>query len=214
MAHAGLAIVDRLSPEGQRIFSRAMHLHSFAQGATPIMRGEAIAGAYLVVSGRLRVVTLAADGREAMLYAISPGESCVLAINSLFNEVPYPATVIADLDTQVAFIPGDAWRSLFRTESEIQSITLRALSVAVVRLIAELDKVYGLSLRGRLAALLLERASSDGTVAMTQQQIAADLGTAREVVARMLSDWGRRGVVENRRGRVLLRDLRALSAAG
>lgn len=213
MARVKLTLVERLSAEGQRIFTRAMHLHSFAQGATPIVRGESIAGAYLVVSGRLRVVTCSADGREATLYAISPGESCVLAINSLFNEVPYPATVIAELDTQVAFIPGDAWRLLFRTEPEIQSITLRALSVAVVRLIAELDKVYGLSLRGRLAALLLERASSDGTVAMTQQQIAADLGTAREVVARMLLDWARQGVVESRRGRILLHDRRALRAA-
>ncbi len=65
----------------------------FTRGANVLSRGDQVAGAYLVVSGRLRVYTLSAAGREATLYTIDPGETCVLALNCLFSDLRY---VLAD----------------------------------------------------------------------------------------------------------------------
>jgi CRP/FNR family transcriptional regulator len=201
-----LPIITRLSPEGRARFGRAAKPHCFPEGQVAIVKGEAITGAYIVETGRLRVFSLNKEGREATLYTIAPGETCVLAINSLFSAVPYPGHVVAEEATRVLFVPGATWRALFRTEPEIQNLTLKALSVAVMRLMHEIESLHGRSVRNRLADLLIARRAADGSVRMTQARIAAELGTAREVVARCLADWGQRGIVECHRGLIRILD--------
>ncbi|MBI5263577.1 MAG: Crp/Fnr family transcriptional regulator [Bradyrhizobium sp.] len=201
-----LPIVTRLSPEGRARFDRAAKAHCFPAGQVAIVKGEAITGAYIVETGRLRVFSLSKEGCEATLYTIAPGETCVLAINSLFSAVPYPGHVVAEETTRILYVPGETWRALFRTESEIQNLTLKALSVAVMRLMHELESLHGRSVRNRLADLLIARRAADGSVRMTQAKIAAELGTAREVVARCLVDWSQRGIVECHRGLIRIID--------
>lgn len=204
MAGSDLAWLGRLTSEGRTRFEQAAQPHCLAKGQMPILKGEAIKGAYIVERGRLRVVALTAEGREATLYTISPGETCVLAINCLFNDVPYPGNVLAEEDTRVLFVPGEAWRALFGREPEIQSLTLAALSVAVMRLMQELESLHARPLRVRLVDLLLTRIRSDGHVKMTQAQLAAELGTAREVVARHLGHLRQQGLIGGRRGEIVV----------
>jgi CRP/FNR family transcriptional regulator len=181
--------------------------------AVPILhKGQAISGAYFVVRGRLRVYALAPDGTEATLYFIDPGETCVFALNSLFNDLRYPAWVQAAPHTTVALIPGPAFRQLFEREPAIQDVTVRALSTLVFRLMAELEEVHAYKLNQRLANLLLVHAPADGTLRMTQQQIAAHLGTSREVVARLLGQFVAAGLVATGRGTVRIVDAAGLAA--
>lgn len=79
-----------------------------------------------MVSGNLRVFTLSPDGNEATLYLINPGETCVLALNCIFNDLLYPAWVEAGPATQVAVIPGAIYRTLFESESAIRDMTVQA----------------------------------------------------------------------------------------
>jgi CRP/FNR family transcriptional regulator, anaerobic regulatory protein len=199
-------VLERLTSEGRVHFDRVVQRYCFEKGQMPILKGEEIKGAYIVDSGRLRVAAFAADGREATLYTLVAGETCILAINSLFNALPYPGNVIAEEDTRVLFVPGEAWRTLFRTEPEIQDLTLAALSVAVMRLMSELENLHVRPLRARLADLLLARIRDNGLVRMTQAQIACELGTAREVVARHLGQLRRQGVIGGARGQILVLD--------
>lgn len=202
MTRPSLALIDQLSPEGRIRFEKAAVLHRFARGATPILKGEAITGAYVVARGGLRVAAMSVQGREATLYTIAPGETCVLAINALFKALPYPGTVVAEEDTEVLFVPGAVWRALFANEPAIQNMTLEALSVAVMRLMDALETIHGQPLRERLVALLRTRADSSGRVVLTQAEIAAELGTAREVVARHLAALRRAGAVKGARGTI------------
>lgn len=205
MTRLPLALLDQLSPDGQVRLQHAGVLHRFARGATPILKGEAITGAYIVTHGRLRVAAMSAEGREATLYAIEPGETCVLAINALFKALPYPGNVVAEEDTEVLYVPGAVWRSLFATERVVQNMTLEALSVAVMRLMEALENVHAKPLRERLRNLLLERANGTGQVLPTQAEIAAELGTAREVVARHLAALRRAKLISGGRGRIEIR---------
>lgn len=175
-------------------------------GAPILHKGTQISGAYFVVRGRLRVYSVAADGTEATLYFIAPGETCVFALNSLFNDLRYPAWVEAEVPTTVALIPGPVFRRLFATEPAIQDVTVRALSTLVFRLMAGLEEVHAYRLDQRLANLLLLRASNGGELRMTQQQIAAHLGTSREVVARLMGEFAASGQVETGRGRIRILD--------
>ena len=194
MRRLDLVLPTRLTPDGRARLNAAAQMHHLDKGALPIAKGEAITGAYIVARGRLRVSAMSADGREATLYTIAPGETCVLAINSLFKALPYPANVVADVATDVAFVPGEVWRSLFASEPAIQNLTLEALSVAVMRLMDQLENIHARPLRERLVHLLNARASNDGVVRLTQAEIATELGTAREVVARHLAALRRSGV--------------------
>lgn len=199
-----LELLDRLTPAGRARFEAAARSLLLPKGDMPIVKGEAITGAYIVAHGRLRVTAMSAEGREATLYPIAPGETCVLAINSLFKAMPYPGNVVADEETEVLFVPGEVWRELFGSEAAIQNLTLEALSVAVVRLMQELEAVHARPLRERLLKVLQRRADGDGRVRLTQAELAAELGTAREVVARHIAALRRQGRIHGNRGEIAL----------
>lgn len=200
-----------LSEAGRQLLHRGAVVSRCAQGAPVLHKGASISGAYFVISGQLRVYSLAPDGTEATLYFITPGETCVFALNSLFNDLRYPAWVQAEADTTVALIPGPVFRQLFEREPAIQDVTVRALSTLVFRLMEELEEVHAYRLDQRLANLLLIHSSGEGELRMTQQQMARHLGTTREVVARAMGELVAAGYVETRRGLTLIRNTEGLA---
>jgi len=200
-----------LSEGGRKLLRHGVIYRDCAPPAPILHKGTAISGAYFVVRGRLRVYSLAPDGTEATLYFIDPGETCVFALNSLFNDLRYPAWVQAEPGTTVALIPGPIFRQLFEREPSIQDVTVRALSTLVFRLMTELEEIHSYKLDQRLANLLLVHASADGGLHMTQQQMAQHLGTTREVVARLIREFVSQGYVETGRGVTTVRDANGLA---
>lgn len=193
-----------LSPTGRERLAQGFTRHSFSKGSTVVEKGQVVSGAYFVLEGQLRVFTLTPTGKEATLYLISPGEVCVLALNSLFNNLLYPAWVQAEVASTVGVVPGPTYRALFERERPIQDLTVHALSTIVFRLMAELEQIHSCKLDQRLASFLLVHASNEGVLHKTQQEIAAHIGTTREVVARLMGEFSARGLVETRRGRVTI----------
>jgi len=119
---------QHLSDEGRQVLRRGVRRRTFAKRATVLARADTVSGAYFVVSGRLRVYTSSSAGREATLYEIEPGETCVLALNCLFNDLRYPAWVDASPGTRIAIVNGHAYRWLFEREAAVRDLTIRALS--------------------------------------------------------------------------------------
>ena len=159
---------QQLSEGGRQLLRRGAVLAQCGPPAPILQPGQSISGAYFVVRGRLRVYAVAPDGTEATLYFINPGETCVFALNSLFNDLRYPAWVQAERDTSVALIPGPVFRELFQKETSIQDVTVRALSTLVFRLMDELEEVHAYKLDQRLANLLLIHASAAGELRQGQ----------------------------------------------
>ena len=200
-----------LSCAAEQQIDQNSSLLSLPRDTLAIHKGDPIAGAYIVLEGRLRVFCYSARGTEATLYTINPGETCVFALNSLFKNLRYPAWVGADLQTELVVINGDCFQSLFRKEPAIQDLTVNALSTSVFRLMQEMEQLQGWNLKQRLVNFLLNIASSDGVVTLTQQQISNHLGTTREVTARLLGDLSSRELLSTGRGRITLIDSRGLS---
>lgn len=195
-----------LSDASKELMRRGLRYVVFREQNSVLQRGQAVSGAYVVVTGRLRVFTISAEGKEATLYFIHPGETCVLALNCVFNDLLYPAWVEAEPMTKVAIVPGAIYRSLFEQEAGIRDLTVRSFSTLVFRLMAELGSVHSLSLEQRLIEFLVLHAASDGSVRMTQREIAAHLGSTREVIARLLRQLARAGYVETQRNQVMLKN--------
>jgi len=207
-----VAVFRELSADGRKLLERGVATHRFAAGKTIIEKGQDVSGAYFVVEGRLRVYSLLPGGKEVTVYMIEPGETCVLALNSLFNDLLYPAWVQTDRATTVAVVPGRTYRALFEREKPIQDLTVRTLSTLVFRLMAELDQVHSRTLEQRLAGFLLVHASGQGVVRQTQQEIAGHIGTTREMVARLTSRMAKRGWIATGRGAVTILNRPALAA--
>ncbi len=196
-----------LSDEARRHLSQGVVRKSVAAGASVMYKGQPASGAYMVLSGRLRVFTVTPGGKEATLYLVDPGETCVLALNCLFNDLLYPAWVQAESATRLAIIPGPLYRQLFAKEPAIQDLTVQALSTLVYRLMAELNDIHSCNHKQRLVHFLLMHASSEGVLETTQQQLANHLGTTREVVARLMQDLVAGGFVKTQRGSITIKDL-------
>lgn len=196
-----------VAPEARRLLAQSQIHKAVHRHQAIVHKGQPVSGAYVVLTGRPRVFTIAPNGTEATLYMIDPGETCVLALNCLFNDLLYPAWVQAEVPSSGAVIPGAVYRRLFETEAGVREFTVKTLATLVYRLMAELEQVHGSHHRQRLAQFILHRAAGDGTLHMTQQQIAGHLGTTREVVARLMQDFVARGFVRTARGSVSIKDL-------
>lgn len=199
-----LPLIQRLTRKGQQSLLQGVVYADCLPADVILRQGQQASGAYIVLQGRLRVYSVCSNGNEATLYTIEPGETCVLALNCLFNDLLYPAWVESEADTRVMVIPGPLYRSLFNSEPEIQDMTVRTLSTLVFRLMGELNNVHGLTVRQRLARFLLTRSNQQGILKMTQQQMAQHLSTSREVVARQLLELAAQNLIETGRGRLSL----------
>ena len=207
-----------LGPAGRALLSQGQ-THRFTRAAEAIVhKGQPVSGAYVVLDGRLRVFTISPTGVEATLYTLTAGETCVLALNCVFNDLLYPAWVQAEEPSSVCVIPGPVYRRLFETEGAVRDFTVRNLATLVYRLMSELEQVHGSHHKQRLAHFILHHASSDGVLRMTQQQVAGHIGTTREVVARLMQELVAARLVRTARGEIVITDLfelkRVLDPAG
>ena len=196
-----------LGPDGRALLAQGQ-THRFTRAAEAIVhKGQPVSGAYVVLEGQLRVFTMSPSGVEATLYTLARGETCVLALNCVFNNLLYPAWVQAEQPSSVCVIPGAVYRRLFEIEGAVRDFTVRNLAGLVYRLMSELEQVHGSHHKQRLAHFILHHASSDGVLRMTQQQVAGHIGTTREVVARLMQELVAARLVRTGRGEIVITDL-------
>ncbi len=175
--------------------------------------GDRVNGVYLVTAGTIRVYYLDAAGGEGTLYWIRPGESCILALNSLFSDMPYPAwAATEETGAELLLAPGAVFRELFSHEPCLQSFFFEQLSSRVFGLMQTLEGTMRRSQEERLVALLLDLADQDGVVSLSQDRLARHLGTIREVVSRLLRGLAGRGLVTLAPRRTVILDRTRLKA--
>jgi CRP/FNR family transcriptional regulator len=212
-ARAGLddfAFFGRLSPPA-RTELKALASIKVKAGAHLLERGDTAGGAYLVVSGALRVFYISQAGREATLYRVRSGGTCVLALTSTLGEAPYPAWVDAEEQgSTFVRVPPAMLQHLLDTETSFRQFMFSALSTRITELMLSLEEVGTARIEQRVAKLLLDRRESDGIVRLGQAAIAAELGTAREVVFRALRSLAARGLIDKSRGQVRVLDAERL----
>ena len=160
------------------------------------------------LSGQSRVYKISASGREIQLYRVSAGETCVLTTTCLLGSSDYPASTIVEETIRDVIIPAAAFHQLMVESSVFRSFVMRNYGALISDLIVLLDEVAFHSLDARLAKLLLD--TNVDKVTRTHQQIADELGTAREVVSRQLKRFENKGWINLGRGYVDLVDLDGL----
>lgn len=168
--------------------------------------GKAPDNLLLLLDGTLRVQQVSESGREIVLYRVHAGESCVLTTACLLAYEEYSAEGITETDVQAVAIPKTVFDDLIAQSAEFRRFVFTAYSRRITDLFLVIEEVAFRRVDIRLAQKLLELAGREGGVHATHQQLATELGTAREVVSRLLQEFQRRGWVVLSRGSVELVD--------
>ncbi len=200
-------LFDRLGvhdlPDGQRqLFSRALQNVSLPAGTTVFSPGAPCSGWIMVEEGSVRVCMTSDTGREILLYRVSPGESCVLTTSCLFGEEPYAATGVTETETRALLIPAETVFRLISISAGFRKTVFRNFGHRITDILHTMEDAVFHRLDARIAAFLLDRADTDGMVAATQAEIAAELGSVREVVTRKLGKLSDAGILERHRGTI------------
>ena len=179
--------------------------------ATTVFRPGGRCERYLMLlAGRVRVQMVAANGREVVLYRVSAGETCVMTASCLMAHRSYGAEGVTETDVVVLGLPKTTFDSLLARSALFREFALASYGERLSDLLLLVEEVGFQRVDVRLARLLLERAAERHAVSMTHQELAVELGTAREVVSRQLKEFERRGWLTLSRGRLEISDYDAL----
>ena len=166
--------------------------------------GQSADNFLLLLDGTVRVQQKSDTGREVFLYRVNAGESCVLTTACMLAFEEYSADGIAETDVRAVAIPRATFDELAARSPVFREFIFKAYSRRITDLFTLIDDIVFQRMDVRLAARLLELAGQGDTVHATHQVLANELGTAREVISRTLSEFQRRGWVAQSRGEVRL----------
>lgn len=185
-----------------------------ADGQSLLEAGYSCRDVLFVGDGQLRVYVTGESGREVTLYHVGRGESCPVILSAALMSIGAFADASARGALSGVVIAADRFRQIAETNPDVRDYVLSATVLRFGEIIALVRKITTRRVDHRLAEYLLRRfaesADSPPVAEVTQQAIATELGTAREVVSRRLQELDGIGAVELRRGRIILRNRRAL----
>lgn len=191
---------------------------TMAAGSVLFTTGEACRGLYIIDRGRVRIYRISAEGREQVLHIEGPGRP--VAELPLFDGGVYPASAVTVEESRLLFLPRGDFEQSYRTNPDVADAIIRALGRRLRHLVHVTETLAFRDVAARLAMLLAGYADSAGretpagielTLDRTQEEIALEIGAARESVSRALKQLHKRGLVAPLdRDRVVIPDLARL----
>ena len=194
-----------------RLTASAEELH--AKAGTVIHNGNMdCLGLLLIRSGQLRVYMLSEEGREITLYRLFDRDVCLFSSSCVMSNIQFEVMIAAEKDSQMWVIPSGIFKELMEQSAAIANFANQLISSRFSEVMWLMEQIMWKSLDKRLAAFLLEESALEGTVSLriTHERIANHLGTAREVVTRMLRYFQSEGIVKLNRGTVEILDRKKL----
>ncbi len=182
----------RLEPE-----SRVLSLPGGSRIFGP---GQAPSNFLLLLEGSIRVQQVSESGREIVLYRVSAGESCALTTACLLGYEHYRAEGIAETAIEAVAMPRATFEDLIAGSALFRRFVFKTFSDRITDLFRVIDEIAFSRIDIRLAQKLLQLKNAHGDVEATHQQLATELGTAREVISRQLHEFQRRGWLKSGRG--------------
>jgi CRP/FNR family transcriptional regulator len=168
--------------------------------------GDACGHFAVVGRGRIRVFKIGETGREVTLYHVQDGEPCLVNMLCVLLGKPAMATAQVEIETEAAVFPGGVMREWVATSESLRNFIFETMATRVVDVMTLVEEIAFHKIDTRLAGLLLQRFAKRRVISSTHEDIAAELGTVREVVSRLLKEFARRGAIEVTRGQLELRD--------
>ncbi len=165
--------------------------------------------AVFVLDGCVRVFKPSPDGKEITLYRIYKGEACLLTLASIMGQTIYPAIAEVDQPVTLLLIPSNYFRQLFNTLDSLQKFVFELFSKRLTDVLLVIEEVAFESMDKRLANFLHQRKQNE-CVELTHEEIALELGTAREVISRLLKDLEKQNIITLQRKKIIILNAKSL----
>jgi CRP/FNR family transcriptional regulator len=167
----------------------------------------------IVKSGIVRVYKLGENGQEFTLYRINPGESCILTISCILSNNQFPALAFIEEDCELILIPSEIFNSWVKKYSLWNEYVFGYMSSILNKVISVIESFVFTRTDFRIIEFLLKHSVEPGDeIILTHQNIANELGTAREVVSRILKNLEKEKVIEIARGKIKIINIKKLKA--
>lgn len=207
-----LPLLQQGNPQLVREFQAVAFFARIQAGKDVFVEGDQADAVALLISGVVRVYKIGETGREITLYRFGQGESCILTANAIISRKSFPAVATVEEDAEAVMIPADSFRDWVKRYDLWREFVFDLLYDRLSIVMAIVDEVAFQRLDRRVAALLLNKSKTRRLIRVTHQEIAAELGSSREVISRILEDFSRAGLIEAGRGTIAILDLSKLES--
>ncbi|MCD8189138.1 MAG: Crp/Fnr family transcriptional regulator [Clostridiales bacterium] len=189
-----------LAASQKRHFDRGQIVHNGLTDCT---------GLFLLQSGQLRAYTISEEGREITMYRLFERDICLFSASCILRSIQFDIVIEAEKATEAWMVPADTYKKVMEESAPLANYTNEIMASRFSDVMWLLDQIMWKSLDRRLAHFLLEESALENTTTLklTHELIGNHLGTAREVVTRMLRYFQSEGMVKLSRGTVELTDL-------
>ena len=191
---------DKMSENDKETFIRSSQGVKFKKGSN-IHDGNDCTGVILIRSGSLRLYLLSEDGKEITLYRLFSGDMCMLSASCVLDSITFDVLVDAEEDSECDVVGGCAYEDLARRLPDAKIFALETALARFSDVMWVMQQILFMSMDKRLAIFLLDEIAKTGSdsVKLTHEQIAKYMGSAREVVSRMLKYFSTEGLISSSR---------------
>lgn len=190
---AQLSRLINLKP-GQRLFSE----------------GEACLYQTIILKGKIRIQKASSDGREIILNHLEQGQQCSLCNTCLLGKKHYPADAIAETDSECLLVPRQQFYQILDHAPDFRHQLFNEIEHDMHHLIHQLEELAFGHMDQRLATLLLQYGKNENPIHTTHQALATELGTAREVISRLLKGFEHHQYIQLKRCTIFIKQAAAL----
>ena len=205
-------IWDKLTPAQQKIISQSSQSRSVPSGTVLHNGFVDCLGLLLILSGQLRAYIISDEGREITLYRLFERDVCIFSASCVMSNIQFEVIIEAEKDSEVIVLPPHIYKKLMEESAAVANFSNQIMGSRFTEVMWLIEQIMWKSFDKRLAAFLVEESILDNTdsLKITHEKIANHLGTAREVVTRMLRYFQGEGLVKLSRGTIELTDKKKL----
>ena len=183
-------------------------------GGTPLTDGDNCSGLMIIKQGKVRVYTLSDEGKEITLYRLYNYDLCLLSSSCIFNSITFDTMIDTEEETTIVWIPTKIYDNLMKTSISVSNYTNELMADRFSEVMWVLDQVLSKKMDQRIAAFLIEEADYQQSdhLELTHDKIARHLGTAREVISRLLRYFQKEEMIDVSRKSIDITDRKKLEA--
>lgn len=197
-----------LTEQEKEILRKSAVIRRYEKGSFIHSSDRDCLGMLFILSGEIRTYILSDEGREITLFRLYPNDLCVLSASCVISQISFDTQMTARQDTEVLIIPPNITALLKEQNISVRCFLYEQATERFSEVMWAMQQILFKGLDQRLAAFLVEECerTNFNTVRMTHEQIARNISSAREAVARMLKQFTQDGLVELKRGEIIIKD--------
>ena len=188
-------IQDIKGKDKQEIISK-FHFRNLPRGYYIYRTGDISNEFILILSGTVRVFYINECGNEVTFYRIKEGESCILTASDFFNELNFEALAVVEEAAEIAVIHSETAKKWMKQYESWNLHLMNAMSLHASRVSKTMTHILFCSKECKVSSILLNKANISGKVCLKHSEIAMEIGSAREVVSRVLKSFENKGYIQ------------------